>query len=773
VQTFRKRCHLAVTGALILQTAFWLACARRPEHYLSKGKAHFEAHAWDEAALNFRKAIQQKPDWGEAHYYLGLCQLKQDKKSEAVQSLRRAAELDPDNMDAAVRLADLLLEVFLIDPGASQAVYDDLTRLSERLLARDQNSFDGLRIKGYLALHDKRADEAVQILRQADTIRPDQPEVVRSLVQALFAAGKSDEAEALAQSFIQRHKTYGHIYDDLYAILHSKRRIAEAEKVFELKVANNPQEQAYYLQLAAHYYNEKKIPEMTATLDKLLADRATFPDARLQVGRFYIRQGNFREAMRHLQAGLREDPERKLAYRKRIVEILLAQGDIERAALEAAEMVREHPEDAEARFMRASIQMDQGGSSQMEEAIRDMESVRQKRPDDPVVRTALGRAYFRMGDRVKAKSVLQEALRVGPGYEQAALALGELYLAEGQLKLALDYADGALKIAPGDVRIRLLRAGILVRAGMTAEARLELTQLARDYPRLPDVHIQLGALNLIEQKFQEAEAAFRRVYTPGQADVRPLAGIVDSLVARRQSEAALQAVRDELAKTPDSKQARRLLAQTYLRIGHLKQAIVAYRELAENDPHSAEDQYLLALAYRAAGDLDSAIATLQNVRQLTPQNPAALSVLAVLLQTKGRHAEAKAVFREVLKLVPEDANTMNNLAYLLAETGEDLDEAERLSQTAVKRIPENPAFLDTLGWIQVKRRNLDAAQQIFERLLQKNPNHPLYLYRLGYVQIEKGRRAEAKSTLERAMQNQPSKQDEALILAALERAKAN
>lgn len=757
-----------------MQTAFWLGCARSPEHYFSKGKAHFEAEAWEEAALNFRKAIQQKPDWGEAHYYLALSQLKQDKKSEAVQSLRRATELDPGNVDATVRLSDLLLEAFLIDPGLSQALYDDLSRLSDRLLARDENSFDGLRIKGYLALHDKRADEAVRTFRQADAVRPNQPEVVRSLVQALFAAGKADEAEALARSFIERDKTFGQIYDDLYAILYSKRRVAEAEKVFQMKVANNPKEQPYYLQLAAHYYNEKKIPEMTATLDKLLADRAAFPDARLQVGRFYMRQGNLQEAMRHLQEGLREDPERKLAYRKRIVEILLAQGKLEEAAAAAAEMVREHPDDAEARFMRASIQMDRSGASQLDEAIRDLESVRHERPDDPVVRTVLGRAYFRTGDRVKAKALFQEALRVGPGYEQAALALGELYLAEGQPKLALDYANGALKIAPGDVRIRLLRATALGRAGMTAEARVELTQLARDYPRLPDVHIQLGALNLIEQKFQEAEAAFRRVYTPGQTDLRPLAGIVDSLVGRQQSEAALQAVRDELAKTPESKPARRLLAQTYLRIGHFKQAIVAYRELVESDPRSVEDYYLLAQAYRAAGDLDNAIATLEKARQLAPQNPAALSVLAVLLQAKGRNAEAKAVFREVLKLVPEDANMMNNLAYLLAETGDDLNEAEKLAQAAIKKAPENSAFLDTLGWIHVKRRNLEAAQQVFERLLQKDPNNPLYLYRLGYVQIEKGQRAEAKSTLERAMQNRPSKQDEALILAALERAsKAN
>lgn len=68
-----------------------------------------------------------------------------------------------------------------------------------------------------------------------------------------------------------------------------------------------------------------------------------------------------------------------------------------------------------------------------------------------------------------------------------------------------------------------------------------------------------------------------------------------------------------------------------------------------------------------------------------------------------------------LKKASEEKNVfaMNNLAYIYAETGEgSLDDAEKLILEALKKMPNDPCFLDTLGYVFYKKgKFLDALEQ--------------------------------------------------------------
>jgi len=93
--TFKR---LVVVALVVLLAA----CGRSAEHYVSLGNGFFDHGELEDAALNYRKAIQQDANYGEAHYRLGLCSLKQEKGQEALQALQRAVELMPANTDARV-----------------------------------------------------------------------------------------------------------------------------------------------------------------------------------------------------------------------------------------------------------------------------------------------------------------------------------------------------------------------------------------------------------------------------------------------------------------------------------------------------------------------------------------------------------------------------------------------------------------------------------------------------------------------------------------------
>src|SRR5258708_1717732 len=128
-----------------------VSCGRSPQRYLEKANQYFDAGKYDDAALNYRKAIQKDAAFGEAFYRLGLTELKRKDFREAYTALTSAGQFLPGRADVQVALADLALQAYMGDRRRPARYYQQLTQLSGQLLARDSNSFDGLRINGKLA----------------------------------------------------------------------------------------------------------------------------------------------------------------------------------------------------------------------------------------------------------------------------------------------------------------------------------------------------------------------------------------------------------------------------------------------------------------------------------------------------------------------------------------------------------------------------------------------------------------------------------------------
>ncbi len=134
--------------------------------------------------------------------------------------------------------------------------------------------------------------------------------------------------------------------------------------------------------------------------------------------------------------------------------------------------------------------------------------------------------------------------------------------------------------------------------------------------------------------------------------------------------------------------------------------------------------------------------------------------LAEELARAGRHEEARALYREVAKAHPENAPALNNAAFFLADTGGDLDEALRLAKNALAKVPGQPNFSDTIGYIYLKKGMLDSAIQSFQHScasLSRIRQFPLPL-RPGIV--PKGRKIRsAKGTRDRALESSLAARD--------------
>ena len=83
------------------------------------------------------------------------------------------------------------------------------------------------------------------------------------------------------------------------------------------------------------------------------------------------------------------------------------------------------------------------------------------------------------------------------------------------------------------------------------DSRVMLDAMLKANPGSPDVLFQLGVVNLAENKFKEAEDAFRRAYQLNPANSRGLMGIVETNMAQNKPDEALKILQAESDKAPN------------------------------------------------------------------------------------------------------------------------------------------------------------------------------------------------------------------------------
>jgi tetratricopeptide (TPR) repeat protein len=671
----------------------------------------------------------------------------------------------PDNDVAKTKLADVSLAFYVADPHRPKSVYDSIENLADRLLAKNQRSFDGLRLKGSLRLLDRNPQAAIALFEKANEVEPQRPDLLQGWVQALFQDNRFPEGEHMAMQVVENNKTFGPMYDLLYRHYVAANRTAAAENILKTKVANNPKDIDCLLQLARYYATERRMDEANRLLERALRSPQDFPHARLQVGQFYGSIGQWQQALPQFEAGERSDPTEKVAYQKEATDALLALGRTDEALRKVESILKEKPADLDARRVRATILLDSGVPDKVAVARTELQTLVQSKANDARLRFLLARADSAQGNLEAAKKEFQEVLRLRPDDVPSRLALATIALNQQKPQEALRYCGEILAQDAENAPAKLLRVNAMIAAGYYGDAQAELTRLLHQYPKSAEVQLEFGMLAIAQKKFKEAEVVFQKLYEPGQSDDRPASALVETFAAEDELDRAVQWLAEASKKTPESVTIRKLLAQTAARARKYDLAIAQYTALLAKDPASVALHLQLGEVYHLKGDLKEAINALEQAERLAPNNPEPIMLLAATLGDAGRNEEAKAKCQRVLELRPDNPFVLNNIAFLLAETNGNLDEALRLSQRALQKAPAQPVLRDTLGWIYLKKGMKDSAIRTFSLLVQQNPHNPTFHYHFAEALFENGDIQLAKIELEKALQEGPSPEIEKKIKA--------
>lgn len=744
----QKHLPVIATAAMLILAG----CGRNPDELTARGRKLMEEKKYDAAILDFQKALQKKPEHGEAAYRLAQALIQSGKVEDGARALVRAAELQPERVEVNVELADLMLNYYVSNPRKPEALYDRLKTLTNRLLEKDPNSADGLRIRGFLALTDRQPGQAAADLEKALARKKGDARIILGLMQAYQDDGRSVDAEKLALPYTEHGGTEMEaVYDALYGYYVGRGKYGDAEQVYVRKVSNIPNNVSYRLQLALHYVRANQRSKGDKVLEAMIADPTNFPNARLDVSDFYYGLQDYELARQLLDEGLAKDGKRKGEYQRRIVQILSITGKAPEAEKLLSQMIQEFPQDLSLKTMQAELWIKTNQRGKLDSSVEALRQVLKEKPGNVDSRMLLSRALRTKGDQAGAIAELREVLKQNRGHWDARLALASLLNETTEYKEALSVCDGLLAENPEHARAQLLRSVALGGVGRIEDARAILNKLVAKNPSFLEAQLQIGLLDILEKKYKEADEIFRKFYRPGQGDLRPLNGMVESRLAQKQFDSAISALKDELNRSANPDPIRMVLASTYARIGRYDEAVSELQSLVKTQAQSPLLHQRLGEVYLMKADLGNASKSFKQATDLKQDWALAWTDLAYAYELMNKDGEAIAAYRRSISIQPNDPVASNNLAYLLAANGLNLEESLKLAEKVQQMLPGNPAIMDTVGLVYIKRGQVDSALQIFLNLTQKYPDNVLFLQHHGMALLAKGDKAGARKAFTKAL----------------------
>jgi putative PEP-CTERM system TPR-repeat lipoprotein len=463
----------------------------------------------------------------------------------------------------------------------------------------------------------------------------------------------------------------------------------------------------------------------------------------------------------------------------------LQKGDLKTARIELQNAVRADPQNAQARFLLAKVQLQLGDPVAAEEQARQA----QARGYDPVLTTPLigqallmqnrprdllkqftptgknpkldseidfdrGAAEMALGQPTEAAKSFADAQRLDPANVQAWIAGARVALAHGDQKAAQDQIEHALNADAKSVEARVLKAQLMAQNKDVKGAMALLDQVIADSP--PAVPARLVRANLLiaTGKFKEA-----------QADDDAVLGVLPNnveglyLKAVLEHEAGHNADADTLLMrlAPIFENMPRgyfLQAMVKENLGQLDLAEDAARKFVAHAPDDLNGAKLLARLEMERGRPDQAIQALNRIAAAGKADVPTYDVLARAYVATGQPQQAIDALRKAEALAPDDITIRTQLGGVLSDVGE-ADQAVAEFDHAFALAPKRPDIAEALFLAALKTGDSAKQDETLAKIRAAQGDSPLVQNLDGLLKLDRLDVPGARATFEAILQKNP------------------
>jgi tetratricopeptide (TPR) repeat protein len=168
---------------------------------------------------------------------------------------------------------------------------------------------------------------------------------------------------------------------------------------------------------------------------------------------------------------------------------------------------------------------------------------------------------------------------------------------------------------------------------------------------------------------------------------------------------------------------------------------------------------------RIARRYEEAMTVFNTALGIVPGNTDLLYARALVAERLGRIDQLEQDLKIILKTEPDNAHALNALGFTLADQTKRYDEAYVYLKRAIEIMPEDPAIIDSLGWVQYRLGNYDEAVRLLRTALSRFDD-PEIAAHLGEVLWVSGNQQEARGIWQEALKKSP---DAPVLLKVMQR----
>ncbi len=346
-------------------------------------------------------------------------------------------------------------------------------------------------------------------------------------------------------------------------------------------------------------------------------------------------------------------------------------------------------------------------------------------------------------------------LKSYPNEEQLLVGAGLLLQQQANYTEALHLSHRLLKQNPHSIPAAILEANLLHQLKRDKEAIAKMAKLLELYPDNTSLRQQYARiLTHHDMGLAQEQLIILTKQQPNNGDFLLSLGIVS--LERKDTETARQAFESLLDKDQHLSSAHYYLGRMAESRNDLPEAIIHYLQVDTGNDFLSATINLVDIFIRQK-DFLSAEQHLNRLRLGMPDQSEALYLLhgQTLIKHK-KLAEAKGVLNEglnthidstrllfaramlndqyndlpnterdlrrILKLDPNHVAALNSLGYILAERTERFDEAYELLTQAITLSPDDPAIMDSIGWLFYRTGKYPEALTYLRKAYAAAPN---------------------------------------------------
>ena len=357
------------------------------------------------------------------------------------------------------------------------------------------------------------------------------------------------------------------------------------------------------------------------------------------------------------------------------------------------------------------------------------------------------------GESDAALNQLDTLLEIEPEQTPAILLEAKI-LADLDAKTPYARLQEVLQNNPNDNQLRLQYARLLTTTDLPA-ARQQFEILSSQHPN--DVNV-LFSLALISREIGDSTAAKAYLLQTIALDERVDEAYYYLGVMAEENDNTEEAISNytQVGLGPEYLAASSRIGQIFVNGNRLERFHAWFNEQRQKNPSFKNELYRLESdILTQAGAQAAALQVLNQALAELPGNIPLRYARAITSEQLGNLVAMEQDLRTIIAADPTNIAALNTLGYTLANRTTRYDEALDLISRALALEPDEPAILDSMGWVLFRTAQYDAAVMYLTRAYADFPDAEVASH-LGEVLWAQGKTQQALSVWQGALLREPS-----------------